>query len=330
VGMESTGAPVLCIGIALLASYWLGASSGLGPWTVTGIYGTACATMGMLITCGYILAMDAFGPISDNAGGIAEMSGSPEHIRQRTDKLDAVGNTTKALTKGYAVGTAGLATFLLFRAFLDEVADYTGDVTVKDVNLGIPEVFVSGLYGVMLVIFFASLAMTAVGSAAQDVIDEVRRQFRERPGILQNTESADYDACVALVTRSALREMILPGVLVVLSPIVLGLIMRGLGAAQGSRNLAIPCLAAFLMTVTMGGVNFGLFLNNAGGAWDNAKKLVATGRGWGGKHSEAHKSCVTGDTVGDPCKDTAGPSLHVLVKLVSTITLVWYPLFVRT
>jgi K(+)-stimulated pyrophosphate-energized sodium pump len=285
--------------------------------------------MGMLITCGFILAMDTFGPISDNAGGVAEMSGSPEHIRRRTDKLDCVGNTTKALTKGYAVGTAGLATFLLFRAFLDEVADYTGDLTVKDVNLGIPEVFVSGLLGVMVVIFFASLAMTAVGSAAQVVITEVRRQFQEMPGILQNTEQPDYDACVAIVTSSALKEMILPGILVVLSPIVLGLIMRGLGEAQGSANLAIPCLAAFLMTVTMGGVNFGLFLNNAGGAWDNAKKLVATDKAFGGKHGEAHRACVTGDTVGDPCKDTAGPSLHVLVKLISTITLVWYPLFVN-
>jgi len=285
--------------------------------------------MGMLVTGGYILAMDTFGPISDNAGGIAEMSNSAAIVRKRTDILDAAGNTTKALTKGYAVGSAGLATFLLFRAFLDEVRDYTGQSYVKDVNLAVPEIFVSAMLGVCLVFFFGSLCMTAVGTAAQHVIDEVRRQLKAEPKILSGEAVPDYDACVAIVTKSALRQMIVPGLLVVLTPIVWGLIMRGLGAAQGKPDLAAPCLAAFLMTVTIGGVMCGLFLNNAGGAWDNAKKLVATGKGWPGKNSESHSACVTGDTVGDPCKDTAGPSLHVCIKLVSTVVLVLYPIFVK-
>jgi len=213
---------------------------------------------------------------------------------------------------------------------LDEVETYTGSSWVTDVNMAIPEVFCSGLLGVCLVFFFSALSMTAVGTAAQVVIDEVRRQFKKNPGILTYTEKPDYDTCVAIVTRAALKEMIVPGLLVVLSPIVLGLLTRGLGAAQGMPNLAAPCLASFLMCVTIGGILMGLFLNNAGGAWDNAKKLVASGPGMPGKQSEAHRACVTGDTVGDPCKDTAGPSLHVLVKLVSTITLVFYPIFVAS
>jgi H(+)-translocating pyrophosphatase len=320
--------PSLCITAALLSSYWLGATSGLENPEVAGIYGTACATMGMLVTVGFILAMDTFGPISDNAGGIAEMSHAGAVVRARTDRLDAVGNTTKALTKGYAVGSAGLATFLLFRAFLDEVQEYIHQPTPIDVNLAVPEVFVSGLLGVCLVFFFSSMALRAVGTAAQVVIEEVRRQFRERPGILQGITKPDYGACVAIVTKSALKEMVNPGLLVVLTPIIWGLMMRYLGSWTGRPALAIPCLASFLMCTTIAGIMLGLFFNNGGGAWDNAKKLVATGRGYPGKGSEAHKAVVTGDTVGDPCKDTAGPSLHVLVKLVSTIALVLFPLFV--
>jgi len=338
IGMESTGAPAMCIAIGLVAAYWLGRSSGLGEGSplgselaedVAGIYGTAVETMGMLMTVGFILAMDTFGPISDNAGGIAEMSESGDDVRARCDRLDAVGNTTKALTKGYAVGSAGLATFLLFRAYLDELVHYADDNSLRVVDFSIPEVFVSGLLGVALVFFFSSLALRAVGNAAQCVIDEVRRQLKERPGILNKTEKADYFACVQIVTHHALKEMVVPGLLVVLSPIVLGLIMRGIGEGSSRDSLGGTCLACFLMCCTIGGLLMGLFLNNAGGAWDNAKKTVASDPRFPGKQSEDHKAAVTGDTVGDPCKDTAGPSLHVLVKLVSTVVLVLYPIFLK-
>lgn len=340
VGMESTGLPAICISVALLTAYWLGKKSGLttekGDTEQAGIYGTAVATMGMLVTVGFVLAMDTFGPISDNAGGIAEMSKAGEEIRARTDKLDAVGNTTKALTKGYAVGSAGLATFLLFRAFLDSVAKYVGESeavsaganSVKLVNFSVPEVFVSGLIGVTLVFFFSSLALRAVGNAAQTIIVEVRRQFKEHPGILNGTDRADYSKCVGLVTISALKEMVLPGMVAVSVPIITGVVMRGIGAVTDRPHLAAQCLASLLMCGTIGGILVGLFLNNAGGAWDNGKKLIESGAGYPGKGTEAHKCSITGDTVGDPCKDTAGPSLHVLVKLLSTVTLVLYPLFI--
>jgi len=281
-----------------------------------------------LCTVVFVLAMDTFGPISDNAGGIAEMSQSSPRIRERTDKLDAVGNTTKALTKGYAVGSAGLATFLLFRAYLDEVALYTNNAVSSVVDLAIPEVFVSALWGVMLVFFFSSLAMRAVGEAAHVVIVEVRRQLTEKPGILEWKEKPDYAACVAIVTKASLRRMAPIGLMTVIFPILWGLVLRVLGAAQNNHNLAGPAMAAFMMAVTIGGICLGLMLNNAGGAWDNAKKYIATGPGQPGKKSENHKAVVTGDTVGDPCKDTAGPSLHVLVKLISTLALLLFPLFI--
>jgi H(+)-translocating pyrophosphatase len=326
VGMESTGIPTLSIVTALLSSYWLGSSSGLADKTVAGIYGTACATMGMLATVGYILAMDTFGPIADNAGGIAEMSHCHESVRRRVDRLDAVGNTTKALTKGYAVGSAALASFLLFSAFLDSVAAYTGDESIKIIDLAVPEIFVGGFVGVCLVFFFSALAIQAVGNTAQLVVIEVKRQFEAHPGIMDGTEKPEYGRCVEIVTRGALKEMVLPCFVVLAVPITDGLFFRIVGAYSGRPNLGAQSIAALLMCATIGGVLMGLFLNNAGGAWDNAKKLIETGS-YGGKGSEAHKASITGDTVGDPCKDTAGPSLHVLVKLLSTITLVLYPIF---
>jgi K(+)-stimulated pyrophosphate-energized sodium pump len=283
-----------------------------------GLFGTAVATMGMLGTAGYILAMDVFGPITDNAGGIVEMSQQPESIRNITDRLDSVGNTTKALTKGYAIGSAALAAFLLFSAYLDEVRNYTGKVI--SVDLSRPEVFVAGLLGAMLVFWFSSLALTAVRKAASSVITEVRRQFREKPGIMAGTDSPDYAACVDIVTLGALKAMVLPGALVVLFPVVVGLIFRQFG-------IGAEAVAAFLMIGTVAGILMAGFLNNGGGAWDNAKKYIETGA-YGGKRSDAHKAAVVGDTVGDPFKDTAGPSLHVLVKLLSTITLVLAPLFI--
>ncbi len=322
VGMESTVLPVFTVAIAIVSSYYLGLNSGLlDPATgqpVGGLFGTAVATMGMLGTAGYILAMDVFGPITDNAGGIVEMSDQPESIRDKTDRLDAVGNTTKALTKGYAIGSASLAAFLLFSAYLDEVRGLTGQELA--VNFAKPQVFVAGLLGAMLVFWFSSLAMTAVRVAAQSVITEVRRQFREMPGIMQGTQQPDYGRCVDIVTLGALKAMVVPGALVVFFPIVVGLLFKLVG-------LGAEAVAAFLMVATIAGILMAVFLNNGGGAWDNAKKYIETGH-YGGKRSEAHKAAVVGDTVGDPFKDTAGPSLHVLIKLLATITLVLAPLFI--
>jgi len=315
VGMESTVMPVLTIAIAIVSSYYIGGSSGIEG---AGLFGTAVATMGMLGTAGYILAMDVFGPITDNAGGIVEMSKQPESIRDITDRLDSVGNTTKALTKGYAIGSAALAAFLLFSAYLDEVRNYTGKDVI--VNLARPQLFVAGLLGAMLVFWFSSLAMTAVRKAASSVITEVRRQFQERPGIMKGTELPDYGRCVDIVTLGALKAMVLPGALVVLFPVLVGLIFKQFG-------MGAEAVAAFLMIGTIAGILMAGFLNNGGGAWDNAKKYIETGA-FGGKGSDAHKAAVVGDTVGDPFKDTAGPSLHVLIKLLSTITLVLAPLFI--
>jgi K(+)-stimulated pyrophosphate-energized sodium pump len=325
VGMESTVMPVITIGIALVTSYLLGRSSGLviNGEAVGGLFGTAVATMGMLGSAGYILAMDVFGPITDNAGGIVEMSKQPESIRDKTDRLDAVGNTTKALTKGYAIGSAALAAFLLFSAYLDEVKNYTG--AVLHVDLSKPPVFVAALLGAMLVFWFSSLAMRAVSAAAQSVITEVRRQFKEKPGIMAGTDKPDYGSCVDIVTKGALRAMVLPGALVVLFPVIVGVVFRTLSGTD--EKLGAEAVAGFLMIATIAGILMAGFLNNGGGAWDNAKKYIETGV-HGGKKSDAHKAAVVGDTVGDPFKDTAGPSLHVLIKLLSTITLVLAPLFI--
>jgi K(+)-stimulated pyrophosphate-energized sodium pump len=325
VGMESTVLPVLTIGAALLGSFMIGQGSGLmeNGVPVGGLFGTAVATMGMLGTAGYILAMDVFGPITDNAGGIVEMSEQPASIRDKTDKLDAVGNTTKALTKGYAIGSAALAAFLLFSAYLDEVKSMTGSPLTVDLSK--PQVFIAALIGGMLVFWFSSLAMTAVSTAAQSVITEVRRQFKEKPGIMLGTDKPDYAACVDIVTKGALRAMVLPGALVVSFPIIVGVVFKFV-SPPGER-LGAEAVAGFLMISTVVGILMAGFLNNAGGAWDNAKKYIETGA-YGGKKSDAHKAAVVGDTVGDPFKDTAGPSLHVLIKLLSTITLVMAPLFI--
>jgi K(+)-stimulated pyrophosphate-energized sodium pump len=315
VGLECTAIPVGVISVAILASYYLGNLSGVPH---AGLFGTAVATMGMLGTAAYILAMDTFGPITDNAGGIIEMSGQPEEVRHKTDRLDAVGNTTKALTKGYAIGSAALAAFLLFSAYLDEVAHYGSKL--ESVNIAKPEVFVGGLLGAMLVFLFSALAIRAVGKAAYYVINEVRRQFKENPNILKGTAKPDYARCVDIVTIGALKEMVLPGLIAVGMPVAVGVIFRlfGMGA---------EVVAAFLMVGTIAGILMATVLNNSGGAWDNAKKFIETGV-HGGKGSETHKAAVVGDTVGDPFKDTAGPSLHVLIKLLATITLVLAPLFV--
>ena len=317
VGLECTALPTLIISMALMFSYYCGIWSGVTDaqgHPIGGLYGTALATMGMLATCGYILAMDTFGPITDNAGGIIEMSQSDEEVRKKTDRLDAVGNTTKALTKGYAIGSAALAAFLLFSAYMDEVTNLTGQVFAV-VNLAKIHVFIGGLLGAMLVFLFSALAIRAVGRAAYYVINEVRRQFRENAGIMLGEMKPDYARCVDIVTAGALREMVMPGLLAVGMPIAVGMLLRA------------EAVAALLMVGTITGILMATMMNNSGGAWDNAKKYIESGV-YGGKGSETHKAAVVGDTVGDPFKDTAGPSLHVLIKLLSTITLVMAPLFI--
>lgn len=315
IGLESTAMPVIVISAAILASYYLGLNSGLEH---AGFFGTAVATIGMLSTAAYILAMDTFGPIVDNAGGIVEMSKQPKSVRAKSDRLDSVGNTTKALTKGYAIGSAALAAFLLFSAYLDSVRNYGLDLA--GVDIAKPAVFVGGMLGGMLVFLFSALAMRAVGRAAYYVINDVRAQFREKPGILKGTQEPDYGRCVDIVTKGALKEMIAPGLLAVLMPIAVGMIFKLLG-------IGAEAVAAMLMVGTIVGILMALFLNNTGAAWDNAKKYIEAGN-MGGKGSNTHKSAVVGDTVGDPFKDTAGPSLHVLIKLLSTITLVLALLFI--
>src|ERR1035437_8121417 len=330
VGFETTFATALTIGAALLASNFLGSHSGLG--SVGGIFGTAVATMGMLMTTAYVLAMDTFGPITDNAGGIAEFSRAEAGARDITDRLDAVGNTTKALTKGYAIASASLAAFLLFSAYIDKVnlilqrqidAGKQGVHLMTSVNLADVNVFVAALIAAMLVYFFSSLAIRAVGTTAQAIIVEVRRQFREIPGIMDYTGRPDYARVVDITTRAALKEMMLPGAVAVATPIIVGVL------------LGYQAVAGLLMVGTIAGVLLATVLNNGGGAWDNAKKYIESGHLLDedgnviGKKSLAHQAAVVGDTVGDPFKDTAGPSLHVLVKLLATITLVMAPLFIR-
>ncbi len=356
VGMETPALPVVVIGAALLLSYYFGikglADAGVADYA-KGIYGTAIATMGMLSSAAYILAMDTFGPITDNAGGIIEMSDQPQSVREKTDKLDATGNTTKALTKGYAIGSAALAAFLLFSAYLETVHSIVaqrfaqaGETlspswSFSNINLASVPVFVGAMLGAMLVYLFSSLAIKAVGRAAQFIIEDVRAQFRENPGIMKGTSKPDYGRCVRIVTGAALKEMILPGALVVLLPLVVGLLFKNLSttfhiSSPGELipilhgkpiNLAgVESVAALLMVGTISGIMMAMLMNNGGGAWDNAKKYIETGA-HGGKGSDAHKAAVVGDTVGDPFKDTAGPSLHVLIKLLATVTLVLAPLF---
>ena len=308
--LECTALPVIILAVALIASFNLGAMTGLPNG---GIYGTAVATMGMLASCAYILAMDTFGPIVDNAGGIVEMSGLEGKTRERADRLDAAGNTTKALTKGYAIGSAGLAAFLLFFAYMDEMAKY--GVIIESVDIAKVNVFAGAMIGAMLIYLFSSFAIRSVNDTAYKVIEEVRRQFREIPGIMTGKGKPDYARCVDITAKSALREMIVPGLVVVAVTIAVGMLLHA------------EAVAAYLMVATITGILLAQLMNTGGGAWDNAKKHIESGF-HGGKGSDHHKAAVTGDMVGDPFKDTAGPSIHVLIKLLGTITLVLAPLFV--
>jgi len=343
VGMISSGLPVVTVAVALLISFWLGEQfagfSGLLPALsndpfLGGVYGTTMAAMGMLSTAGIVLTMDGLGPIVDNAGGIAEMSGAPEIIRERIEPLDALGNTTKALTKGYAMGSAALASLLLFQAFVLEVARYQAkilDLTTitgaqatllgtklsslgTSLALNHPDVVIGALIGAMLPFVFSGTAINAVSVGAYRMVEEVRRQLREIPGLREGTAKPNYAAAVDISTRTALRLMVVPGAIPVVAPLVVGVF------------LGWAAVGALVVGATISAIPLAIMMMWGGAAMDNAKKYVEMGH-FGGKNTETHAATVVGDTVGDPWKDTAGPSLHILIKLLNTISLVFIPLF---
>lgn len=305
VGMQSTLIPIILIGIGIFVAYFV--TNGTGVEGTSGIYGIALAAVGMLSTTGITVAVDAYGPIADNAGGIAEMSELPEEVREITDSLDAVGNTTAAIGKGFAIGSAALTALALFFTFAQKVG-------VTAINIMDYKVVIGLLVGGMLPFLFSSLTMDSVSKAAQKMIEEVRRQFKTIPGILEGKSKPDYKNCVAISTTASLHQMILPGVLAVITPVIIGVLL-GAEALGGM-------LAGSLTT----GVLLAIFMSNSGGAWDNAKKYIEGGH-HGGKGSPSHKAAVVGDTVGDPFKDTSGPSINILIKLMTIVSLVFAPLF---
>jgi len=316
VGMRSTLAPVAIVVIAVIGAYLLGYNNAIGGRVAGpdgGLYAVSLAAVGMLSTLGITLATDAYGPVADNAGGIAEMSHLPREVRARTDALDSLGNTTAATGKGFAIGSAVLTALGLIAAYAQTSGLQPAEITLLD-----PRLLGALLFGAMLPFLFSAITMTAVGRAAMQIVEEVRRQFREIPGLKEGTPAAkaDYAQCVAISTRSALREMVLPGVLAVAAPIAVGIL---LGPAA---------LAGLLVGATGSGFVLAVMMANSGGAWDNAKKYIETGE-LGGKGSDNHKAAVVGDTVGDPFKDTSGPSLNILIKLMSVVSLVFAPLFVQ-
>ena len=306
IGMESTVAPLIVIALAIVGAYSV-APEGFG------VYGISIAAVGMLATTGMVVAVDAYGPVADNAGGIAEMSELPPEVRETTDKLDAVGNSTAAVGKGFAIGSAALTALSLFAAYKEAVDTLTSEKLIIDITS--PEVIAGLFIGGMLTFLFSALTMTAVGKAAIEMVEEVRRQFREFPGIMDRTQKPDYKRCVEISTHSSLKQMILPGVLAIVVPVIIGL-------------WSVQALGGLLAGSLVTGVLMAIMMANAGGAWDNGKKQIEAGYKGDKKGSDRHKAAVVGDTVGDPFKDTSGPSLNILIKLMSIVSLVLVPLFV--